>query len=176
MTPLFAEFGSVTDIASVIIALLAFALAIHEMHATRRHNKLSLRPMLRFDVHLSPDYPNAEVLLQNNGLGPAILNRVTMRLDGKTPKEAEIELVMQLTQRLGWGTVTSYNFLSPGDVIKAEESRYLVLTPLGEFKPERTKAIRDGLRMLSFEVEYHSIYEEPFEVSWSGKKIYGEKE
>jgi len=176
MTFLLAQLGSVTDIASVVIALLAFALAIHEMHATRRHNKLSLRPMLRFDVHLSPDYPNAELLLQNNGVGPAILDQVVMRLDGQTPKEAGIARVEQLTERLGWGTVTSYDFLSAGDVIKTDETRHLLRFPLGEFKPERTKAIRDGLRRLSFVVEYRSLYEEPFVVSWSGKEVYGEKE
>lgn len=71
------------DGAGFIVALAAIGLTIYEGRATRRHNRLSVKPMLfiQHEFHLE-ELENGgpvrfQIILSNRGLGPALIKSAT---------------------------------------------------------------------------------------------------
>ena len=168
--------GVITDIATVVVAVLALGLTVWQGYLARQHNRLSLNAILNFDVRLSPDYERAEIRIDNQGTGYARITSFQMLIDGGTREELNINRWEELTKHLGFRTVTSYNHLRQESVIKPGHGMYLVSLPLGKFTPARTKRIRDGFRKLRFIVEYESPYKDKNEVEFDGTEVYGKQE
>jgi hypothetical protein len=73
--------NTVTAICATIIAVASLVVTVHQARATRRHNRLTLRPLLHLGIALVPGRV-AGFVLSNVGLGPAIVIRTTVWLDG----------------------------------------------------------------------------------------------
>lgn len=76
------DVGSVTAVCAVAIAVLSLGVSIIEARAAREHNRRSVLPLLQFDRRHDAGQPWAGLVLENVGLGPAILTGSTVRLDG----------------------------------------------------------------------------------------------
>jgi len=72
--------NTVTAICSVVIATGALAVSVIEGRAARRHNRHSIRPLLQLWYTRRDD--QAGFRLINCGLGPAIITRTLLVLDG----------------------------------------------------------------------------------------------
>ncbi|GKT11653.1 MAG: hypothetical protein ISEC1_P0620 [Thiomicrorhabdus sp.] len=77
------DWSAITGISSSIIALCALAYTAWQGIQTREHNKLSFRPHIT-----SWSYRNSEsgvyvTEVMNNGLGPALIESFTVKVDGK---------------------------------------------------------------------------------------------
>jgi hypothetical protein len=70
----------VVAICATAIAVLSLAVAVFEARATRRHNRISVRPFLELRVGLSQGR-TAGLQLINVGLGPAVITRTALTLD-----------------------------------------------------------------------------------------------
>ncbi len=171
------EPGTISDIAASSIALIALGLTIWEARQTRKHDRLGLLPLLRFDIKIVPEQPRAEITLINKGTGFAAITSSEMKMDGKTSQELNINRVEDLTKYLGLaGDVVSYQFLDSTTILSAGETTTLVSVPIGEWSAARTKAIRDAFRKLTYKITYRSPYGKTQVEEFSGTKIYGERE
>jgi hypothetical protein len=77
----------VIAICATVIAVLSPAVPICEAWATRRHNRISVRPFLELRVGL-PRGRKAGLQLMKAGLGPATITRTILTLDGDSVGQA----------------------------------------------------------------------------------------
>ena len=71
-------------ITSISIAVTALFITLYEVHATRKHNKLSVSPKLTFYGEEATDKYNFQLQLKNEGLGPAIITSFRIIIDNET--------------------------------------------------------------------------------------------
>ena len=74
--------NTVIAISATAIAVGSLTVSVTEARAARRHNRYSVRPLLQFRRTWGFDRP-AGILLINYGLGPAIVTRTLVELDGE---------------------------------------------------------------------------------------------
>ncbi|MBT9515535.1 MAG: hypothetical protein IV112_02510 [Methyloversatilis discipulorum] len=72
----------------VVISLCALSFTAYQAHLQRAHNRLSVSPSLAVfsEESADPEYPGAvrvRLLLQNNGLGPAVLDSLALIIGAK---------------------------------------------------------------------------------------------
>ena len=67
---------------AAVIAVLSLAVSLYEARATRRHDRISVRPFLELRVGLSQGR-TAGLQLINADLGPAAITRTVLTLDGE---------------------------------------------------------------------------------------------
>lgn len=72
----------IVAICATVIAVVSLAVSVYEARATRRHNRISVRPFLELRVNLSQGR-KAGLQLINAGLGPAVITRTVLTLDGQ---------------------------------------------------------------------------------------------
>ena len=72
----------VVAICATVIAVLSLAVSVYEARATRRHDRISVRPFLELRVGLRQG-STAGLQLINAGLGPAAITKTVLTLDGK---------------------------------------------------------------------------------------------
>ncbi|MHB1051346.1 MAG: hypothetical protein ACYC09_14805 [Bacteroidota bacterium] len=114
---------------TITIILTAFTIwfVIKEHRATIVHNKLSVKPKLRLDFSRNPRQAYYMHLI-NCGVGPAIINKITMFVDGKIfhakkPIDDFGEAISSLTV---FGTNLVVLTLPPGDTLMQGEKQVLV--------------------------------------------------
>lgn len=72
----------IVAICATVIAVVSLAVSVYEARATRRHNRISVRPFLELRVSLSQGR-KAGLQLINAGLGPAVITGTALTLDGQ---------------------------------------------------------------------------------------------
>lgn len=77
------DWGVITGISSVVIAMCAVLISIWHGIETRRHNRLSVMPHLTTWTYSSDEKQTYTVELINNGIGPALIESFEIYVDGK---------------------------------------------------------------------------------------------
>lgn len=72
----------ITAFFSLVVAFFSFVITIVQAYITRRHNKLSVRPLIEVNTIKRRNEP-VSIFLINHGLGTAIINEVYFILDNK---------------------------------------------------------------------------------------------
>ncbi|MQY04996.1 hypothetical protein [Actinomadura macrotermitis] len=67
---------------ATFIAVLSLGVSFLEARATRRHNRYAVRPLLELWFTKTDGGP-AGIVLVNRGMGPAIITRIELVLDGR---------------------------------------------------------------------------------------------
>ena len=65
-----------------VLALCALGLTFWQAYISRVHNKLSVRPHLTLFFDNSTGGQEFHILLNNNGVGPALIRKSTLIIDG----------------------------------------------------------------------------------------------
>lgn len=133
----------------VIIALSALIVSVWQMSSMEEHNKLSVRPLLDFHIFTEDSIKN--IRFSNEGLGPAIIKKMTFSKNGKSFDQA-----FALLKDLGHldDISSSYNY-SKNSVISPGDNKLIVgLKELNEM----------GIKV---EIVYESIYKEKFFLDFS---------
>ncbi|MEU6203200.1 hypothetical protein ABZ814_06380 [Micromonospora musae] len=74
--------NTITAVCATGIAVASLAVSITEARASRHHNRQSVRPVLQFELVWQPG-GDTGVRLSNHGLGPAVVTRTAVTLDGE---------------------------------------------------------------------------------------------
>lgn len=152
-----------TAVATVVMAVCALVTSLWQGYTMQQHNKLSLRPYLEFEVNTDPvdvERTRLEVYVNNNGLGPAEVTSMDIRLQDKVLTSAhQIWPAMGTDIKKGcFGAGNVQRFYKVDDkqmVIRADDTCAL------------TKAQLDTLlNSLSITLEYRSLYGETFTATW----------
>lgn len=129
----------------MLIAILALSTSLYESYEFRKHNRLSLRPYLDQTVYVQgQEYYKLSV--QNEGLGPAIIEEFTILANTKIVSNWNSALA-----EIGVHKFSALSTLKKGNIISAGESITLVKidTLLSKYN-------------LKFIIKYSSVYEERF--------------
>lgn len=143
---------TVQSLIAVVIALIAVFISIWQGYEQRRHNRLSVKPILTFDAISHNNYKS--IRLSNDGLGPAIVKRFIISEKGTQFDASEGNPWTEIKQLPNIQYSEMYYF-DDGATIKPNEHFNLLTWEA------------DSIRILDIEllIEYESIYEESFELS-----------
>lgn len=89
---------TITAICSIIIAGLALIITLWQGYVTRKHNRLSVTPRLCFSQTIVPEEKSKKVT--NKGIGPAIIKKVRIYLDGKQIEYRDLRALWVLNHNL----------------------------------------------------------------------------
>jgi hypothetical protein len=84
----------------ILISLLALATAIAAQWQTIHHSKLSVRPQVSFLVEDNFGSQNVGLFIENNGLGPGRIERLSVYFDGKPVGAREMDAIYAKTRTL----------------------------------------------------------------------------
>lgn len=74
-------------ISSTVIAAAALAVAVWSSIQTRAHNELSVQPLLRIHFSNNPTSEMSGFLIENVGLGPAIVTSSQVKVNNKIMRD-----------------------------------------------------------------------------------------
>lgn len=152
---------------SAFVAVLALGLTIWQGTLTRKHNRLSVRPHLVIET--DSGVHEFEVKLTNNGLGPALIKRINVVVDGKPSsqdKESRFEsLLKSLFENID-SEVETTEFGDNYVMAEKESVKIMKITFTGNNKPDPS-AIKARLNSADLLIEYESFYNEPFKLDTS---------
>jgi hypothetical protein len=148
------------QLAAAVVALSALTLALLEGFWTRRHNELSVKPLLFISHHLAGSQGRFGLTVSNNGLGPALVRGYTLEVDGKPMEEKEGDNGWQSAidiLRIRGLEDLKFDSIGPHRIIPAGESVWLLWTSMTETnKQQLEKLLRPGNVWVG--ISYESIY------------------
>ncbi|MFK4543138.1 hypothetical protein RKD29_002734 [Streptomyces tendae] len=146
---------TVIAVAATVIALGSLWVSWAQTRAARLHNRQSVRPLLRIRRIRQDDMVGLKLV--NARLGPAVVTRSVVRLDGAAAGEWNREVKGALFTPELWPKTYS---LRAGSVVLAGQETFLVLLDrsrsTGSDRLQEFWALID--RRLVIEVEYESLY------------------
>lgn len=145
---------------SALVACLALGLTIWQGSLTRRHNRLSVRPHLV--VETSSDDFEYEVRLTNNGLGPAVIKRIDVTVDGNPILEDKMHKFELLLRRLfkNFAFLDETTELSNNYVMAENECVKIMNLKFNGTKKPAPSWIKAQLNTVNLIIEYESFYKE----------------
>lgn len=169
----------VVSVAATVIALAALLLSVWSGLESRRHNRISVTPKLALEIEtetervtrrtylateLHGSSGSAELRLYNSGLGPAVLERMEVHVDGQKMAEDGAGGLRQAVAQLGLDEKSVYYGRHPAGHTLREGSHALLLGfYIGglAYEPyERRTVFLCALRRLGLRINYESIYGE----------------
>lgn len=145
---------AVIALGAAIVALAALFISIYEVHATRRHNRLSVRPVLQLRITLHQGDPSG-LSVTNSGLGPAVILGARVWLDGTLigswDRPATTEVIKHLREQPSVSTLVDGSTLLPG-------TRKMLIC-LDSYSPAKNSDFKALIETrLDFEIRYESLY------------------
>ena len=152
--------------AAAVIALCALGVSLYQVIATRKHNRLSVKPHLTSFVtrDLQPGKGRVAFTLINKGLGPAVIRAFVSTLDGHpiaigVPREQELILKRLLGDR---PFDFSMSTLESGYALSKDERKDVLTLQFPAANQTEFDGVMAQLDRLSLRVEYASMYDEEF--------------
>jgi len=162
---------SISDIISafaLFISVVALIITALEGEAARRHNRLSMTPIIQFERIFVPHEPRPQlgIYMANHGTGVALLESFTVYVDGKpTPLSdygglGEAARMLGLLDRSDFPVKFVTNLrkaVAPGEVL------FLFGFDKEDYTKERGALLRDAMSRISIHVKYKSVYDDVYE-------------
>jgi len=147
-------------ISSIFIALLALFATIWQGLVTRKHNKLTVKPILSFQITLSSHSDKIGICIINKGVGPLILTESIISKAGKSSylhKKDYIKLFPLLNN-------PSFHFGIPARncSILPNENVWLISCSKHKEQDAFIDLMDSEFKGLNIEIKYKSIYDEKF--------------
>ena len=163
---MFASFSNsdVIAAAALLVATLAMGATFWQGHLARAHGRISVRPHLDWGSNRYPGKPVALYLI-NCGIGPAVIDSITLTLDGKRFEIDSLDLpekiraaVMTVSGHTEWNLFSNGTPIASGSLINlfTFENPALGISP-------HNQAIA-FLNRIGLEIHYSSMYGERFVV------------
>jgi len=146
---------------AVLISLFTLVVYVYQSSLMKQQQKISVWPYLSFGPSWGEDY--LRITLTNKGIGPAIIQRVHLLVDGR-PLAGLQEIMDLLPDSLR----SSYNYSSvwPGQVVMVGESLDLLLVE--EAGPVRWLLDLLNSDRITYEICYESVYGETWTSTGTG--------
>ncbi|PKG73178.1 hypothetical protein CXF86_18915 [Shewanella sp. GutCb] len=149
-------------ISSVFIALCALVTTLWLGLITRKHNKLSVKPMLSLVVLVSRASEKIGLKLTNDGFGPAIITKGVIKKNGQEFELRDIKyrsLFPELSDNdFQLNLIGAYCSRNP------LQDQWLV-SSIAHKEHELTANMTNALSQVELRVEYESVYAEKFTFS-----------
>ena len=162
----------ITGISSAVIALCALAYTVWQGKQAQKHNKLSYRPHITSWSHRNTDKGVYAVEVMNNGLGPALIESFTVKIDGKVisgegtePIETGLKILFPNAQYQ-----SHQAHMGKGYSMAAKEKCTIVAVQFSGATPLTKEAIEHTFNRADLIIKYKSYYEEEFIFSSEDEK------
>jgi len=151
-------------ICSLLVAIAASFATIWQGVLLRKHNRISLRPILRIESRVVED-EMASMILTNTGLGTAIIKSTSLLFDGKILSKDFSISADELIREINFNSIkVKKHTLYSGDTFSSSESHYLLESVYPLKDEESLKQIKNIFNHLTFNIKYLSMYGEEFEL------------
>jgi len=156
------------NILSLFFSIIALLVSFWTLRVSQKHNILSVRPYLTLKESYSRSDSYYGLGVSNDGLGPAIIQKMSIFVDGKE-FESWKEAIGGLNMYFPWIT---YVLLEKGDTIKPGKELPLFYISNDNIMPRRVNKFDKSLNILSLCIEYKSMYEndENFSINYPKNK------
>jgi hypothetical protein len=147
--------NTVTAICAILIALGSLAVSYAQTHATREHNKKSVRPILEIRASKAFSGPEVGIKVTNHGLGPAVITTTFAWVDGNPLGQWDLDALKYVIE--GMPKRPSARTLFRGQILAAGETSFLL------FMKDYTEGEHHWFWNFVFarfdiEIHYESIY------------------
>jgi len=157
----------VTGISSIFIAVCALFISVWHGIVARKHNRLSVRPHL---TSWTDDHLNTKGLFRyrvmNNGLGPALIEKIVLKVDGNEVIGEGDELIKNALEILLPGRIYTYHsyyaFFKKGYSMLPKENVVVAEVQFNPIFPNPKKFGERLEKQATLEITYKSFYGERF--------------
>jgi hypothetical protein len=128
---------------------------------------LTITPKLTFNTSLSGIDHYFGIKVKNNGIGPAIVKKFLIIVDG---------VLLSTETNAGWNATLEKLGLNKIEVVwcglESDEAmgvgstQNILLLPENYWSPERIVILKTAMKRLRIIIEYESVYKEQFIVEW----------
>ena len=155
-----------TNNASNVIALCAFGATFWQAHISRVHNKLSVKPHLTLFIDNGQRGLEFNITLQNNGVGPALLTKFCINLNGHEIQNTFLEEKHQLIKNELFpefdSQLSCFDIEDKDYMMSAGDKIVLIRFTFNVDRFPSINAINEARNKVKIQVEYESIYKEKF--------------
>ncbi len=164
--------GDITALSSAVVALSALILAIWQGITIKKHNVLSLQPLIRFASEVLVSKKGISLIICNHGLGPAIITSMFYVVDNVRYELININGFADLRKNIGLSDLEfglSCNPKIKGSVIPAgEEITFFQFSNLDGSALDNAEINKRIINSLpKFIVHYKCTYGKCHEQDWS---------
>ena len=158
---------------SALIAFCALAYTVWQGKQTQKHNKLSFRPHLHSWTHKDSDEGVYSVDIINSGLGPALIESFTVKVDGKIISGEGTEPIEKALKILfPNGQYKSHQSYMAKNYAMAAKEKCTILAILFSAASSLTQeSIEHAFNRADLIIEYKSFYEGKFVYSSEEDKL-----
>jgi hypothetical protein len=151
-------YQQIPALVSGIIALLALIISLWQLSVQRRHNKLSVTPLITFDKIYTPTANGFGIYIRNAGIGPAVIIDFIIYIDNNKLTAKHKELWVEAAKILGINyKLILMQISEPGTGIAAG-SRLPILTIEKRVNERQENEFALAIDRLNIEIIYESIY------------------
>ncbi len=159
------------EYAALVVSICALVLTISQANATRRHNKLMIRPHLTSFTDQSPAPGMAGVTLikmalSNNGIGPAVIKSYEPLLDGQPLDPTKGDELLAVAKQVLPAPVLDhpceFAFFRKGYVMAKDEEKNVATVAVVITLDTDLMALRKAQERFHLRVQYESLYGEQF--------------
>jgi len=161
------------SVASAFIALAALGASIYDGYLNRKHNILSVTPQLLLNYYpFEHQEGEIGIKLVNRGLGPAVIKKLTLKIDDKAFDFANFEgdgteKMLDIRNALDLGQAPVFtSFILEDSYIDNDSSVYLLFIRKTATESQKLK-FANQLHKVNVSIDYESIYGEIFGSSLS---------
>lgn len=162
------DWSLVISLFALVVSVGALGVSILDAKAARLHDRLSVRPILGFQLVGVPveDWSEPGIHLVNNGNGVALIESLTVYVDGKPVQPAEpsaglVEAARALgLENLDWPVTYATRF---SGALPAGQTWLLIGMEKGIYTPERGAVLNGALAHVGIRIKYRSLYGDAYE-------------
>lgn len=143
-------------IATVVVAIVALGVALWEGKISRRHNRLSVMPLLTIRHHLGGSQRFLGLSVANDGLGPALITACTLEVDGRVIQDPDYDAWEAAVSSLGLHHISPrVRTFGRKEVIRSGDAVWLLSAAITD---DHAAALDAALRRVNVRVAYESIH------------------
>lgn len=162
-------FSNVSGNIAVAVSLFALALGAYQTRLMQSQARASVWPFLSIGYTYSNNVDKDAFTwtVNNNGVGPARVESVTLKLDGKPMKRWDDVLVaLGITNSPSTG-ISSIS----GEVIPPDTNRETTIEPIKVNERVAAKVFKDADPRFQMDICYCSVYDECWVAHWQKSKV-----
>lgn len=153
--------------AAIVVAVAAIGVSVWQGRDNRKHNMLSVKPKLQIVFRADPK-SGAEIVVTNDGLGPATITDFKVLLDGELLDESPLQAIFQLVEKMGMDTIP-FN-LDPIHSMTIRAGNQLHILKIekqdGVDLSSIISTLVDYVNRTDLEITYESMYGERFGIKY----------
>jgi hypothetical protein len=165
-TSTLAQFSSVLALS---VSFLALAIGAYQTRLMQNQARASVWPFLAIGYLYNDAGANAGFTwqIENNGVGPARIESVTVTLDGQPIRHWNEVLKKVLPPGEAFVSINGVN----GNVLPPNTNRETTIEAIKITKPEQAKIFYEARDRLKMDICYCSVYDECWTAHWQQHKV-----